>query len=45
MQRIRKAGWTVPASGALCLLTVLCLAPASPEGHLMTVQSLRIFGP
>ena len=29
MQRIRKSGWTIPASGALGLLAVLCLAPAS----------------
>jgi hypothetical protein len=29
MQRIRKAGWTIPASGAVCLLAVLCLAPAA----------------
>jgi hypothetical protein len=29
MQRIRKAEWTIPASGAFCLLAVFCSAPSS----------------
>ncbi len=34
MQRICKVTWTIPASGALCLLATLCLAPASSAATL-----------